>query len=303
MKTKSRKTRAASRRRPAPEALVAEPRKARAQAKACPSIGELEPGAADVRQRLLRHGASRQLVEHVLEAVLGSGQQGAFAIDAAARVIGDLFRIDRPSKRGTRPHLMTFIGPTGSGKTTTLAKLGRRLREAGYEVAFVSLDPVGASALERVGGTEADVDRLEIPLLAARHAKDVRQAAAKHAGADLLLLDTPGMSPRDEQGIEALGDELARVDRHLPGDTYMVLPANASSSALALSASALRPLGPRACVLTKLDETAQPASALEQTLRSRLPVAFLCDGQDTRTHLVRPKPGHFADLLLRGRIA
>jgi flagellar biosynthesis GTPase FlhF len=304
MKTKSRKTgRRASKRGRASDALVAAPRKARVQPKAAPSIDELEPGAADVRQRLLRHGASHQLSGHVVKAVLESGQRGAFAIDAAARIIGELFRIDRPSKRGTRPYVLTFIGPTGSGKTTTLAKLGRRLREAGREVAFISLDPVGASALERVGGTEADVDRLEIPLMAARSAKDVRHAAAKHAGADLLLLDTPGMSPRDEAAIEALGEELSRVDRHLPGDTYMVLPANVSPSALALGASALRPLGPRACVLTKLDETAQPAGALELTLRSRLPVAFLCDGQDTRAHLARPKPGHFADLLLRGRIA
>ncbi len=267
-----------------------------------PSVPALEPGAADVRNRLLRSGASRELVDELVAGVLASGSQGAYAIDAAAGLIGALFRVERPSRRGGRPYLLAFGGPTGGGKTTTMAKLGRRLIAAGRRVAFASFDALGASALGTGAGLSADVDRTELPIVAARTAKDVLRLARSHAEDDLLLLDTPGVSPRDGERLEALGLELERLRHELHGSLYLVLPASASQASLAIAARAFGRLSPGAAVLTKLDETSQPAGALEATLHADLPIAFLCDGQDVRAHLVRPKPGHFADLLLRGRL-
>ena len=60
---------------------------------------------------------------------------------------------------------------------------------------------------------------------------------------------------------------------------------------------------PTALVLTKLDETAQPAPALEFAASAGLPTAFLCDGAEISRHLHRTTPERVADLFLRGRIA
>ena len=84
--------------------------------------------------------------------------------------------------------------------------------------------------------------------------------------------------------------------------TYLVLPASTSRGSLALSVQAFRKLGPDAVCVTKLDETVEPAGALETALEARLPIAFLCDGQDVRSHLQRPTSDHFADLFLRGKL-
>lgn len=262
----------------------------------------LEPGAADVRRRLLASGASPALCERVLRRVVASGATGTHAIDAAARAIGGLYRIWPSPKRGAEPYLCAFVGTPGSGKTTTLAKLGRRLQAAGRRVGYASFDPPGLAALQRVGSREADVDRAEVPLVAVRDAAELERFV-RRARAEVVLVDTPGFSPREQAELERFAQELALCRQSRRIDTYLVLPASAARAALDLAGRACAALQPSAAVVTKLDETSEPAVVLESLAQAELPVAFLCDGQDTRSHLLRPTGDAFADLLLRGRLA
>lgn len=266
-------------------------------------VRRVEPGEQDVRDRMLQHGASAGFTEFVARRVRESGARGTHAIDLAARVIGSAFRVQPSPKRRGTPHLFAFAGPSGAGKTTVLAKLARRLAGANRRVVCASLDPVGLGALERIGGREADVDRAEIPLVAVRGAADVKAVVRRHRDADAILLDTPGFSPRGGDGLAAFAREFGRLHRIEPLDVYLVLPASLGRSSLELCTQAFAPLGSSAAVVTKLDETDEPASVLECVLAAELPLALLCDGQDLRAHLWRPKPDHFADLFLRGRIA
>ena len=262
----------------------------------------LEPGAADVRRRLLAHGASDAFCHHVLRRVAKSGAVGTFAIDEAARILGRSFRVAPSPKRRDEPHVLAFVGPPGSGKTTTLAKLGRRLESVGRTVAYASFDAAGLAALERVGGTTVDVDRTEVPLAAVRDAVELQRFLRRARGADLCLLDTRGASPAEGGELERLAAELLRCRGIAELDAYLVLPASASRTALSMTGAAFAPLACDAAVLTKLDETSEPGPVLEATLAFDLPVAFLADGQDARAHLHRPTRDHFADLFLRGKL-
>ena len=266
---------------------------------------DLEPGLRDVRDRLMEHGASLGFTVRAVRAVRRTGARGAYAIDAVARLVGRAFPIlpspKRPRRAGT-PHVIAFVGPTGAGKTTTVAKLGRKLAAAGRRVGFLSLDAVGATALERVGGVAADRDRGEIPLVAIRDAADLPRALRKLGKVEVLLIDTPGLSPRGDEDLDALARRLERIGHHHPLEVLLVLPATRSRASLELACWAFARTTPTGCVLTKLDETDRPGVVLERISSAVLPVAFLCDGQDTRGHLARPTPDRFADLLLRGRI-
>jgi len=266
---------------------------------------ELEAGARDVRDRLLDHGASESFAALVVREVVASEALGAFAIDEAASIIGRTIPILPSPKRrpGAGPHIFAFGGPTGSGKTTTLAKLGRKLAAAGRRVVFASMDPVGMSALERVGGVQADVDRAEIPLIAIKNADELRGVLHKAADAEVVLLDTPGFSPRDETQLDELAREIDRIGSAGSLDVFLVLPGTKSRSSLALACQAFARTAPTGCVLTKLDETDEPIAAAEAAVNARLPIAFLCDGQDARANVMRPTPGSFADLCLRGKLA
>src|SRR5262245_23620339 len=183
--------------------LPAEPRAAGSvPARAPAGAPRREPGAADVEARLKRHGASQALLERVLSGIERSGAHGAFAIDAAARALGSGFRVRASPRRTGRAHVVAFVGPTGAGKTTSLAKLGRKLSAAGRRVLYASLDPLGLAALESVKGLAADVDRTEVPLRAVQSSQDLRRVLSGARDADVVLLDTPGLSPRDPERID-----------------------------------------------------------------------------------------------------
>lgn len=267
---------------------------------------ELEPGTRDVARRMLDHGASSEFVRLIVSEVLRAGAHGAFAIDAAAAVLARAVPI-LPSPKRPRRHervpLFAFVGPTGVGKTTALVKLGRKLREAGRRVVFASLDPVALGSLERVNGLASDVDRGEIPLVLVRTAEDLKQCLRRAGAVDTVLLDTPGLSPREEVRLDELAREIARCAAPCELTTLLVLSAAAGRGALRLTTRSFAPFRPDAAVLTKLDETDEPAAAYEALVRARLAAAFLCDGQDARAHLLRASGEALSDLVLRGRLA
>jgi len=301
--------------RPAPAAPVAPVRRRRAPRVPRPSppvpdaaVGEvellpneLEPGARDVRERLLAAGASPTLADRVVRGVLARDARGAYAIDAGAELLGSAFTYEPPPRGADAPHVLAFVGPTGAGKTAVLARLGRRLLDAGRDVFFATLDPlsVGVDGAARL---RTDVDRTELPLTVVRDAVELHAALVERGGSDLVLLDTPGLSPRDEQGLAELGDTLTAVRRLGTPHVYLVLPAGASRAALGLAADAFRRARPTAAVVAKLDETTEPGAVLEEAQRAGLPLAFLCDGQDVRQHLARATPDRVADLFLRGQL-
>lgn len=263
----------------------------------------LEPGAEDVRRRLLRTGTSASLADRIVQRVMLSGARGAYAIDAAAQVIGRSFPVRQSPKLAQAPACLVFVGPTGAGKTTTLAKLGRALVDAKRKVLFASLDSVGTSALESVGGVVADVDRTELPLVSLRRASDLRRALRRSPKREAILIDTPGLSPRDDAELDRLAAELKRFESKGTIEVYLVLPAGASRSSLEQTVRAFARMAPTAAVITKLDETNEPGTAVETALRAQLPLAFLCDGQDVRGHVMRPTPDRLADLMLRGKLS
>jgi flagellar biosynthesis protein FlhF len=267
---------------------------------------ELEAGTRDVARRMLGHGASGEFARIVLAEVLRSGTRGAYAIDAATQVLArsvPILRSPKRPRRHERPPLFAFVGPTGVGKTTSLVKLGRRLGEAGRRVVFASLDPVSLVSLERVNDVASDVDRGEVPLVLVRTSDDLRKCLRRAGAVDAVLLDTPGLSPREEERLDELARELARCAAPCDLTTLLVLSAAAGRGALRLTTRAFARFRPDAAVLTKLDETDEPAAAIEALVRARLAAAFLCDGQDARAHLLRPTGEALADLVLRGRLA
>lgn len=281
---------------PAPNASTAKPVQE--------SLGEpeqLDAGAVDVMARMRRSGASESFAEEVAHYVHRKGLRGPYAIDGAAALIGKLFHRARSPKRGVGPARIVFVGPTGAGKTACIAKLGRLLSDSGRSVAFASLDPLGMTTLERIGSLDADRDRTEIPLAPISKAVDLEALLAGHTDLDLVLVDTPGISPSDTEAIDELASELGDLARIDPLDCYLVLPAHLEGRAADFIASAFSRLGPTGAIVTKLDETDAPCAVLEAIQSRRLPVAFLSDGQDVRGHLTRPKTEHFADLFLRGR--
>jgi len=171
--------------------------------------------------------------------------------------------------------ITAVVGPTGAGKTTTIAKLAARwcMRHGSQDLALVSTDGYRIGAREQLN-TYARI--LGAPMHAANDAKELARVLERLKSKKLILIDTAGMGPRDVRLTEQLaalkyGASSARV--------LLALPAQAEGHALDEIVCAFVRVKPAACVLTKVDEAASLGAAISTVLRHKLKVAYVCDGQ------------------------
>lgn len=127
--------------------------------------------------------------------------------------------------------VLAFVGPTGVGKTTTIAKLAATLtlREK-QRVGLVTIDTYRIAAVDQLR-TYADI--IGVPLIVAQTPSDVRDACERLSSCDVIIIDTAGRAPQDTGKIEELG---AMLDAAQPDEIHLVLSATASQSALSYAA-------------------------------------------------------------------
>jgi flagellar biosynthesis protein FlhF len=171
--------------------------------------------------------------------------------------------------------IVALVGPTGAGKTTTIAKLAARwcMQHGSQDLALVSTDGYRIGARDQLM-TYARI--LGAPMHAANSGRDLARVLDRLKSKKLILIDTAGMGPRDVRLTEQLsalqlGASRARV--------LLALPAQGEGHALEEIVQAFAPLTPVACVLTKVDEAASLGAVISTTLRHRLKIAYICDGQ------------------------
>jgi flagellar biosynthesis protein FlhF len=171
--------------------------------------------------------------------------------------------------------VMAVVGPTGAGKTTTIAKLAARwcMRHGSQDLALVSTDSYRIGARDQLL-TYARI--LGAPMHAANTGRDLVRVLEKLKSKKLILIDTAGMGPHDVRLSEQLaalrlGAARARV--------LLALPAQGEGHALEEIVQAFAPLNPVACILTKVDEAASLGAVISTTLRHKLKIAYVCDGQ------------------------
>lgn len=178
--------------------------------------------------------------------------------------------IAAPSQKRT----IALIGPTGVGKTTTIAKIAAR--EALIEkrtVGLISVDDY------RVGGQEqirVFADLIGVPLAPIEHLDDLPAAAHKMRGYDRLLIDTAGRSPRDKGALCRLVQALLQVD-----DCEIHLAVAASTRATTTDDWVNRygAINIDRLLFTKVDETDELSELVEAPLRNKKPVSFITNGQ------------------------
>lgn len=171
--------------------------------------------------------------------------------------------------------VVALVGPTGVGKTTTIAKLAARFRmkHGSRQVALITTDNYRIGAHEQLG-TYGRI--LDVPVRTAGSLDELRHHLAGFYDRRLVLIDTAGMGPRDMR----LAEQIALFGRsEMPIRSYLVLSAASQLRAMREAIDAFGGFAPEASILTKLDETEQLGTALSALIEYRLPVAFLCDGQ------------------------
>jgi flagellar biosynthesis protein FlhF len=185
-----------------------------------------------------------------------------------------------------------LVGPTGSGKTTTLAKLAARGVDAhgADRVALVAADAYRVGAAAQLA---AYAGLLGVSLHAASDAAALAQLLPQLARRKLVLIDTAGLAPADPRSRDARALDALGVRR------IAVIPASQQGAAIE-QAIACFGAAAAACILTKLDETPQPGAALDSLIRHRLPLACISGGQRVPEDLRPPNAAYLIDRALKG---
>jgi flagellar biosynthesis protein FlhF len=186
------------------------------------------------------------------------------------------------------------IGPTGVGKTTSIAKLAARaaLQFGPEAVGLVTTDTFRVAAREQL---ETFGQIMGVSVASATDTQSLTEALASLEGRRLVLIDTAGMSQRDPR----LPEQLARLASPDVGvSTLLALPATTASGAMQEIVDAFRTARPAGCILTKTDEATSLGGALSVLIRSGLPLAYVANGQRVPEdlHLMRNRQSWLAKM-------
>jgi flagellar biosynthesis protein FlhF len=171
--------------------------------------------------------------------------------------------------------ITAVVGPTGAGKTTTIAKLAARwcMLHGSQDLALVSTDGYRIGAREQLN-TYARI--LGVPMHAANTGKELGRVIERLKTKKLILIDTAGMGPRDVRLTEQLAALRLGAAR---AKILLALPAQGEGNALDEIVCAFAAIKPAASIITKVDEAASLGAVISATLRHKLKIAYICNGQ------------------------
>jgi flagellar biosynthesis protein FlhF len=222
---------------------------------------------------LMAAGVEQEVAQELLRRVPRLPHNAA--VDALRRTLTARIPIGGALPRESRHRqVAVLVGPTGVGKTTTIAKLAAiHALDYNRKVALLSLDTYRIGAIQQLR-TYAEL--MNLPLLTSPPTpRKCQDALEQFAGYDLVLIDTIGRGQRDEEHLQEMRQALLPVK----GVVYLTLSATADSATLLDAAQRFRLFEPDAVILTKLDEAARMGNCVNLALRGSLPFAYFTTGQ------------------------
>ena len=208
--------------------------------------------------------------------------------------IADILNVLTPDLTAAKKQKrMAFIGPTGVGKTTTLAKIAAKYLAGGSSsLALITIDTYRIAAVEQL---KVYGEIMHLPVEVVLHPQQLAEALAKHADKELILIDTAGRSPHDPLSIEEIRSffpEELEIEHHL------VLSATTRDHELLETLNSFSAFSPQSTIFTKIDECAHLGVVLNTQIHNSSPLSYITNGQRVPEDIMEADKHHVAQLII-----
>jgi len=266
-------------------------------------IEESECPFPELRDRLVHSGVDRDLAEELLCSLPEFDAWGQEAqLPLAESALRDLIAHRVASAGGIRLlpgrlKAVALIGPTGVGKTTTIAKLAAHFSLVeGKRVALLTIDTYRIAAVEHLK-TYAQI--IDIPIAVAYSQSEILPAVEQFRDYDLLLIDTAGRSHKNLMQVS----ELKSLLEQAKCETHLVLSAQMKERDMLEAAERFSVARVERLIFSKLDETSSYGTLLNVADQAGIPLSYLTTGQKVPEDIEVAEGGRLASLLLHSDAA
>lgn len=213
--------------------------------------------------------------------------------DTVAGVVDTARGLSRSSRKAA-----VFVGPTGVGKTTTVAKLAALLTfKERLKVGLITIDTYKIAAVEQL---KMYAEIMEIPLEVVSAPRELGAALKRMSGMDFVLIDTPGRNHRDAEQMAELEAAYGSAGSL---NTYLLLSATSSVDNLKDAIDSYCKLPIDSLVFTKIDEAVSFGNILSAVMHSGKPVSYLTTGQRVPEDIEQASSEKLATLVMDRRVA
>jgi flagellar biosynthesis protein FlhF len=254
--------------------------------------------------RLVQHDVDEQLAADLVQGVYASTNQDHITnrqylekqvIAALAGVIPPAAGA-RPRRKKTR--IVVLVGPTGVGKTTTIAKLAAINKlVSGLDVALISADTYRIGAIEQLRTFAGIAD---IPMEVVYKPAEVAQMLRKFRTKDIVFFDTVGRSQRSKKDLNDLAKFVAAAD---PDETHLVLSASTNIKTSEDIIDQFKVVKPNRLIFSKLDEAVTYGPLLSIMHRHHLPISYITTGQTVPDDIRTVDAAQLAAMVYTGEMA
>ncbi|HEU4965128.1 MAG TPA: flagellar biosynthesis protein FlhF [Bacilli bacterium] len=252
-----------------------------------------------VREQLLDRELDQEAVDELIERGIRHFQQVQEIDEQEFRLIltnfikEELDQLEPPSQLQPETRIAAFIGPTGVGKTTTIAKLAaEQVLTKGKKVGLITTDTYRIAAVEQLR-TYANI--LNVPLEVCYSPEDVKRALDKFDDRDLIFVDTAGRNYGNELNVKELNSYLQVLQ---PDETYLVLALTTKPSDLNRIVSNFAQVMIDKLLFTKADETEAYGAIYNLTARHKIPLSYLTIGQNVPDDIETVSTGKLSSLIV-----